>query len=219
MSPPAAGRRRAWLLLIAGLVAGCTRGDQSGEVAGDALFAPLQVSIPRPDFTLLDTHGRPFAFRARTAGTLTFLFFGYTHCPDVCPVHAANIAAALRTLPFEQRQRIRVVFVTVDPARDSAGVVRRWLDAFDPEFIGLRGSVDDVSAVQTALGFGPAFFSAPDSAGAYSVGHVAPVVLFSPDDTARALYPFGTRQADWAKVIPRELRRRQARSPATGTTP
>lgn len=208
-----AGRRRAGVLLIAGLVAGCGRRDQPGKAAGDALYAPVPVSIARPDFTLFDTDGRPFAFRARTAGTLTFLFFGYTHCPDVCPVHMANIAAALRTLSYDERQRVRVVFVTVDPARDSATVVRRWLDAFDPSFIGLRGSIAAVTSAEATLGLGPAVFGAADSTGAYVVGHAAPVVLFSPDDTAHAMYPFGTRQADWVKIIPEQLRRAVASGP------
>lgn len=198
----------AWLpLLSCVMLAACGGHGESGGTIEESQYAPLPVSIARPDFTLTDTHGRPFPFRQRTAGSLTFLFFGYTHCPDVCPLHAANIAAVLRTLSIEDRRRVQVVFVTVDPQRDSATVLRRWLDAFDPQFIGLRGSIDDVSAIESSLGLAPAIADAPDSTGAYAVGHAAPVILFSPDDTARAMYPFGTRQSDWARIIPRELRR------------
>jgi protein SCO1/2 len=205
--------RHATALLIAGVAASAAACGASQ----DPLYEPITAAIARPSFTLTDTHGHPFAFRQRTAGMLTFLFFGYTHCPDVCPVHAANIAAVLRTLSYADRRRVQVVFVTVDPARDSAAVLRRWLDAFDPQFVGLRGSIDSVNAIQTALGLGPAIIPPPDSTGAYTVGHASPVILFSPDDTAHALYPFGTRQSDWAKIIPRELRRKVARPAATGT--
>jgi protein SCO1/2 len=196
---------------LAGVVpAACVGRERDRAPSAASEFAPLTVSIARPDFTLTDTQGRPFSFRQRTAGSLTFLFFGYTHCPDVCPVHAANIASVLRTLSIEDRRRVQVVFVTVDPQRDSAAVLRRWLDAFDPQFIGLRGSADAVSAIEASLGLAPAIAEAPDSTGAYGVGHAAPVILFSPDDTARAMYPFGTRQSDWARIIPRELRRAPA---------
>jgi protein SCO1/2 len=202
----------ARLALVCAALNACDAGDRAVSTGGDSLFASLPVSIARPDFTLTDTDGHPYSFRARTSGTLTFLFFGYTHCPDVCPVHAANIAAVLRTLSIEDRRRVQVVFVSVDPERDSAAVIRRWLDAFDPQFVGLRGSVDTVSAIEKSFGFAPAIPEAKDSTGAYEVGHAAPVILFSPDDTARALYPFGTRQSDWARIIPRELRRAPARA-------
>ena len=99
----------------------------------------LEPPLPRPSFTLTDTRGQPYDFARETRGRLTFLFFGYTNCPDVCPVHVANVAAVLHKLSFEDQQQATFVFVTVDPARDSLPALRAWLDHFDKSFVGLRG--------------------------------------------------------------------------------
>src|SRR5690606_6182779 len=99
----------------------------------------LPEPVPKADFTLPDTDGDPFDFRSRTDGKLTLLFFGYTHCPDVCPVHLANIASALQRLSFEERERVSVVFVSTDPDRDTPQRIREWLDSFDRSFRRPRG--------------------------------------------------------------------------------
>jgi protein SCO1/2 len=166
----------------------------------------LEHARPKPDFTLTGTDGTPFEFRQRTHGEVTLLFFGYTHCPDVCPVHLTNIAATLHRLDPETAQRIKVVFVTTDPARDSLPVLRAWLDHFDPGFIGLRGTLPEVNRVQQALGQPGAFREDSTAAGGdtgYSVAHGAVVLAFTADDSLRVLYPFGIRQADWAADLPR----------------
>src|SRR5713101_108846 len=93
--------------------------------------------LPKPTFTLTDTSGAPFDFWLETQGYVTLLFFGYTHCPDECPLHMANIAASFHKMPTEVRDQVKVVFVTTDPTRDSATVLRAWLDHFDKRFIGL----------------------------------------------------------------------------------
>lgn len=172
----------------------------------------LEPAVPRPTFTLTDTRGAPFEFNKETRGRLTFLFFGYTNCPDVCPVHVANVAAVLHKLPGEDQQKTRFVFVTTDPARDSLPVLRHWLDQFDATFIGLRGDDADVARVMRDLGLPPAVRSVPGPDGRYEVGHPATVIVFTADDSAHVLYPFGTRQLDWAEDIPRLLRVR----PGTG---
>jgi protein SCO1/2 len=166
----------------------------------------LQPAVPRPSFTLTDTRGQVFDFGRETHGLLTFLFFGYTNCPDVCPVHVANVAAVLHTLPFEEQQRARFVFVTTDPARDSLPALRKWLDHFDASFIGLRGDDADVARVMGGLGLPPAGRGPARADGSYDVGHPATVIVFTADDSAHVLYPFGTRQVDWAEDIPRLLK-------------
>ena len=178
----------------------------------------MDVSIPRPSFTLTDTDGKPFAFAERTAGRLTFLEFGYTNCPDVCPVHLANLATVLGKLAPSDRMRITVVFVSVDPDRDSSAVLRKWLDSFDANFIGLRGTSEETDAAQKLVGFGPALIQidAGGAKGATTVSHAAPVVVFTADDTAHVMYPFGTRQTDWTRDIPLLLARRG--QPATAGT-
>ena len=169
--------------------------------AGQLRGAVLPEPLPRPDFTLPDQDGQPYDFAARTAGKLTFLFFGYTYCPDVCPVNMSTLAAALRGLPYEDRQRVAVVFVTVDPERDTPARLKEWLSAFDPEFVGLRGTVEQANAAAARLNLPPAVREPGDSVD-YTVGHAATVVAFSPDGPARVVYPFGTRREDWVHDLP-----------------
>jgi len=160
-----------------------------------------EVSDPVPDFTLTDTAGHPFRFAKEASGFVTLLYFGYTRCPDVCPVHMANLSAVLKDLPWDLRQRIKVVFVTTDPDRDTPVVLRQWLDAFDPGFVGLVGTVAQVNAAQALLGIPPLVQEARGS-GDYIVGHAAQLIAFTPDGRTRVDYPFGTRQADWAHDLP-----------------
>jgi protein SCO1/2 len=184
------------------LAAGCgTEALSRSGYAGVELDPPA----PKPEFVLTDTRGEPFDFRARTGGYLTLLFFGYTHCPDVCPVHLANLAAVLDGLPDSVSREVRVVFVTTDPARDTPARVASWLARFDPDFIGLTGSPAAVERAQAAAGVAPA---RPDSADAadYKVGHAAQVMAYTRDGLGRVVYPAGTRQVDWARDIPRLVR-------------
>ena len=192
-------------------------GPGNGERVVSAESGAVDIGMPRPAFTLTATDGKPFAFADRTVGRLTFLAFGYTNCPDVCPVHMANLATVLAKLAPSDRMRTAVVFVTVDPDRDSSTVLRKWLDTFDSSFIGLRGTREQVDAVQTLVGFGPAIIR-PGANGATTVTHASPVLVFTADDTAHVMYPFGTRQSDWTRDLPRLLARQgRSRTGATAT--
>ena len=175
----------------------------SAESGGSAYRgAKVAPAIPRPSFTLTDTHGQSFDFRAKTDSTVTLLFFGYLNCPDVCPVHLTNIAAVMRNLPFDVTRRVRVVFITTDPARDTPEKLQAWLSTFDPSFVGLRGTPEQVKAIEKSVNVAPAVADAPDASGNYQVGHAAQVIAFTPDDSAHVVYPFGTRQADWMHDLP-----------------
>jgi len=187
--------RTVWCLLA---VAACTPRATALPSGGYHGIA-LDPARPKPDFTLVATDGRPFHFAADTHGIITLLYFGYTYCPDVCPVHMANIAEVLHQMPPEDQERVRVVFVTTDPTRDTPTRLRAWLDNFDPRFIGLIGDMATVNRIQEALGLPPAVPEVGDGprapgGPAYGVGHL----LFTPDDSLRLEYPFGTRQADWS---------------------
>src|SRR5437867_1590105 len=83
--------------------------------------------LPKPRFVLTDTSGAPFDFWQRTQGYVTLLFFGYTYCPDQCPMHMANLGTALKKLPAGTADRVKLIFVTTDPARDTPPVLRPWL--------------------------------------------------------------------------------------------
>jgi len=163
----------------------------------------LQQPIQKIDFTLTTTDGRPFQFRKETDGFVTLLFFGYTYCPDVCPVHMANLASVLRKVPPEQASQIKVIFVTTDPERDTPERLREWLSYFDRRFIGLVGSVEEVNQIQGRLGLGASYLEDRTSDGGYGVAHAAQVLAFTRDNLAHVVYPFGTRQSDWAHDLPK----------------
>lgn len=163
----------------------------------------LEDAPPKPSFILEDANGELFDFTQETDGYSTFLFFGYTSCPDVCPVHMASLAAVRRQLPSELQRKMKVVFVTTDPERDTPERIRAWLANFDPEFVGLRGSKAEVDSIQLSLGLPPSIYEPPDENGFYVVGHASQVLAFSPDGSIRVVYPFGTRQADWKHDIPK----------------
>jgi protein SCO1/2 len=173
--------------------------DPGGGYRGTVLTDPL----PKPSFTLLDTSGAFYDFGARTDGYLTFVFFGYTYCPDVCPDHMANIAAALKGLPDDVSRRVKVVFVTVDPERDSTQRLREWLDIFDPTFVGLTGDIKSVdSAMKRALG--DVYFPITREelgGGKYSVSHAAFVLAYTSDNLAHTVYPSGLQRPDWEHDI------------------
>jgi protein SCO1 len=184
--------------------AGCT-GEARARGEGGYRGVELGRPIPRPGFTLQTTDGRPFDFGHETKGRVTLLFFGYTSCPDICPVHMANIAAIRRRLPYDQQRRLQVVFVTTDPERDTPRHLAGWLAQFDPEFIGLVGDRETVNGIEASIGLPPSMTGPADPAGRYEVGHASQVIAFSPNDSAYVLYPFGTRQSDWEHDLPRLL--------------
>lgn len=196
------------LLIALGLfgLAGCSAG--SPPARPEDLKGPRLVhAFPRPGIALRNADGSAFDFRAETRGTLTFLFFGYTNCPDVCPLHMANLAAAIHSLPPEVQRRLRVIFVTTDPARDTPERLRAWLAKFDSSFVGLSGDSGVVAAAQLSLGMPAAFRDGmlPDSSG-YAIAHGAHLWAFTPDDSAHVVYPLGILRDDLAADIPRLLK-------------
>ncbi|HVM66813.1 MAG TPA: SCO family protein [Acidimicrobiales bacterium] len=196
------------MLVAGGMLIWSSRGSTGDGVPHPhGLDAVIEAPVlPKPDFTLTDTSGRPFSLPAETNGYVTLLYFGYTHCPDICPTHMADIALGLRDVPQSVRSRIKVVFVTTDPHRDSPSVIRHWLDSFDPSFIGLTGSDGAITAAETSVGMPPAEVE-PLGNGNYSVSHAAWVVAFTPDNLAHAIYPAGLDTPDvWAHDMPRLVR-------------
>ncbi|HSQ30485.1 MAG TPA: SCO family protein, partial [Gemmatimonadaceae bacterium] len=188
------GLRRAALLTVTLGALGC--GDARATALQGLRGVRLSPTQPKPDFTLTATDGRPFNFKADTKGTVTLLYFGYTNCPDVCPVHLTNIAGALKRMSPEDRAKVRVVFVTTDPARDTPQRLRQWLDNFDTHFVGLSGTAESVNQIQARLGLPPATMemmdsTAPGPRAGYGVGHAAQVLAFTPDDSLRTEYPNG----------------------------
>jgi protein SCO1 len=187
------------LLALAGCGASAASGDGSGSGSGavstkpselndhtDSTYAGLGLTPPqpRPQFTLSDTAGKPYRFGRATAGKPTLLYFGYTHCPDVCPTTLADIAQALQAAPVAIRQATQVVFVTTDVKRDTATVLRTYLKQFDPglpnPFVGLTGSQAQIDAAQAA-----AHVTLAQDEGQT---HSAQVLLYGSDDYAHVAF-------------------------------
>jgi protein SCO1/2 len=193
----------ALALLAAGFTVGFVRGDGDDAAAGDWAGTVLSEPLEKPAIVLSDTNGRAYDLRAETEGKLTVLFFGYTSCPDVCPASLHTIDKTLATMPADVRANTEVVFVSVDPERDSPGVIRRYLDGFDRAFVGLTGTSRQLLEAQDVANVPRSTFEEPDEDGFYLVGHATQMIAYSPDGVARIVYPFGTRQSDWARDLPR----------------
>ena len=157
--------------------------------------------LPKPRFVLIDTSGAPFDFWPRTQGYVTLLFFGYTYCPDQCPMHMANLGMALKKMPAGIADQVKLVFVTTDPARDVTAVLRRWLDHFDRRFIGLTGTESAIGAVQRVAGVPPAKKTGPAD-GNYAVAHANFVLAYTKDNLAHLIYPGGVSKDDWVHDLP-----------------
>ncbi len=203
----------ALLLLIGGLTTLLAVASSDEDSPPHLIFggpqqyhgAYLLPPLPRPDFTLTDTADQPFAFKKATNEQLTLLFFGYTHCPDVCPTTMADIAAGLGQLSAEARASVKVVFVTTDPRRDKPGVLREWLDNFDPSFVGLTGTQTDINRLLESLRL-PNPAQSEMSQDGYIVSHSSDVLLFTPDNVAHLVYVGGAAAADWAADLTKLLR-------------
>ena len=180
--------------------AGCGGSGSSGVATtapppANGLRGLVPQPLPRtPQFTLTDTSGRPFDFAARTRGKLAYLYFGYTHCPDACPATMDELLYALRRQRESVRRQVEVVFVTVDPRRDTRRRLRAWLDHFSPSFVGLRGTESQIEQAEQAAGI-------PFVRGVYTQ-HSSFVLPFSPDGRAHVVYAQGFRPDDYAHDLP-----------------
>jgi protein SCO1/2 len=181
------------------------------DSAPTSLFDGDQVTDPfaKPDVTLTDSAGKPFNLVAGTAGKLTLLYFGYTHCPDVCPTTMATLAALLKALPAADAAKIDVVFVSTDPTRDTPAVLHTWLGQFDPGFIGLTGSFATIqkAASSVSIAIEPPVATA---GGGYTVTHGAEVIAFDTAGKGYLVYTAGTSVAQFRHDIPLILAGRDA---------
>ncbi|MFP3881565.1 MAG: SCO family protein [Actinomycetota bacterium] len=184
------------LLTLALIPAACRAPVTSDELQGVVVDPPKE----KASFTLTDTSGDVYEFAAETEGKLTLLYFGYVNCPDICPVHLAQIAEVFDRVPDVARQT-EVVFVSVDPGRDSPAEIREFLDGFDSRFVGLTGTEEELEAAQEAAGVPPAVMVENEDDGGYTVDHAGWVIAYAPDSLNHSIYPFGTRQSEWTNDL------------------
>ena len=136
------------ILLLATLIVGCGQtavSDSEREFAG----AYVNSDKPVPDFTLNSADG-PVSL-SDFAGKYVFLYFGYTFCPDICPGTLSNLAAVRKELG-DDADKMQVIMVSVDPQRDTPEVLAKYTQHFDPTFIGLTGTKEEIDAAGEPLG-------------------------------------------------------------------
>lgn len=182
------------IVVVAGYVVGMGLGGGSSRspaaYPGATVVTASQV-VGKPDITLTDTDGQPYDLATATARRVTLVYFGYTHCPDICPVNVALAAEAVHGLPAAERTKVTVVFVTTDPTRDTPPVIKSWLAKFtgafpgDPTFVGLTAPQTKIQEAEhqlhMLLSFAPQM---NNPAGSYNVAHAGYTLIYSPDGFA-----------------------------------
>lgn len=187
---------RGWagLLATAVLLTGCAKSDLATQGFNGS---ELKDAWTVPGTGLRDTDGAAYSLAADTDKPVTLVFFGYTNCPDICSMVLANLTGALARLDDGERERVDVVFVTTDPARDDAAALRRYLDAFDEDYVGLTGPMPEITAV--AEGFHVFFENAEKlPTGGYDVVHDDHVFVVDEADEVPLLWSRETSQAQYA---------------------
>ncbi|SNS19983.1 protein SCO1/2 [Noviherbaspirillum humi] len=191
---------RASSVLLAGLLGlsavllgACDRQSDSGGM----ILSPVNSSFKNTDvtglgyardFQLTDHTGKTRAL-ADFKGKAVVVFFGYTHCPDVCPTTMAEMAATMKQLG-QDADRVQVLFVTVDPERDTPELLAKYVPAFDPRFLGLTGSPEAVDKV--AKEFKVFYQKVPGKTpGSYTIDHTAGSYVFDPQGRIRLFVRHG----------------------------
>jgi len=166
---------------VLGALAGYLLSPQRDRTPPSVAIPGLLWPNPKPlaPFELLDHTGAAFNLQ-RLAGKWTFLFFGYTHCPDICPSTMATLARVASHLAPEVRRGTQFVFVSVDPARDTRRHLAEYVRYFDPAFVGVSAELNALDALTRQLGI-VHIRGNPDPQGEYVVDHSAAVLLIDPE--------------------------------------
>ncbi|HEX3721149.1 MAG TPA: SCO family protein [Nitrolancea sp.] len=169
-------------------------GDRGAAIHGSA-FDP---NTPAPNFTLEEAGNKQVQLND-FRGKVVLLYFGYTYCPDICPTTLATIARARASLGADA-SKVQFVMVTVDPKRDTPARLDAYVQKFDPSFVGLSGTLAQITPIASEYGI---YFQAqsPDSTGGYSVDHTAAVTLIDPQGQRRLLESYGTTSDQFATDI------------------
>jgi len=177
----------------------------------DTAVRPL---APAPPLRLSDQEGRRFDL-ASLRGEPVLVFFGYTHCPDVCPTNLADVRDALKLVD----QKVGVVFVTIDPARDDAAAMKQYVDYYQSGFIGLTGTDDEIRTVAEAWGVSYARVESTSAAG-YAMAHTAETFLVDAEGRLRHRIWFGAGpEIVAARINGLATEARESPAPTTASTP
>lgn len=156
----------------------------------------IAIESPRPAYDFALSSGEADTVRLSDfRGKVVALFFGYTFCPDVCPTTLTELNQALLALGPDSTD-VQVLYVSVDPERDTPLRAQQYAQAFNPTFVGLSGSSDDIARVAGAYGVFYQRQAAPDSAAGYLMQHTASVLVIDRQGLLRTLWPFGASGDD-----------------------
>jgi len=138
------------LVVLALVASACGGGD--GSASGTTTLTGIDhAAYKLSDVSLTDTDGQPFSLAKDATKPLTLVFFGYTNCPTECPIVMSSLSSAMTRLDDADRQDVDVVFVTTDPSRDTTAVLRKYLDRYDPSFIGLTGKLATIVKLSESM--------------------------------------------------------------------
>ncbi len=186
--------RHLFLVLLMSVLAACKPAVEANKlVATDITGADFGQTL-----SLTDHMGKPRTL-TEFKGKAVALFFGYTHCPDVCPTTMVDLKQTMKLLG-PRADELQVLFVTLDPERDTQEVLAKFVPSFDARFIGLRGSVEEIAA--TAKTF-KIFASKVQSAGksGYTIDHSAGMYVFDKAGKIRLYINYGEKPVDMASDI------------------
>ncbi len=175
----------AAVAMVAGVVLGGLILPRDVEVESATLLNPAR---PLPEFELIRDDATAMT-RADLTGDWSLMFFGFTHCPDICPTTLETLAAVKRRLEREGEPAPRVIFTSVDPERDDPETLADYVHYFDPAFVGVTGDREAIDRLTGELGIISARVWDEDRTG-YTVDHSASVLLIDPEARVRAV--FGT---------------------------
>lgn len=184
-------RTRSWLLVALIVVAALLgawllkpvlQPKPALTLSSGQLYPQAKALAP---FALLDQNGQAFS-NDKLQGKWSFVFFGYTTCPDICPTTLTVFSQLLKQLPPAYQADTQAIFATVDPERDTVDQLRQYMPFFHPELIGLTGAPAATDAFARDLGV--AYSKVPQEGGAYLVDHSVRVFLLNPNGERHALF-------------------------------
>ena len=137
------------------------------------------------DFELLDVNAAPIT-QSVFEDQWSIVFFGYTHCPDVCPITLHTMKNVVSKISEQQQIKPQIVFMSVDPVRDTSEIMKNYISFFDEEFVGITGDRNAMHALTSSLGIVASFTANPDDPENYIVDHTASLLLIDPQKRLRA---------------------------------
>ncbi|MGW3285961.1 SCO family protein [Streptomyces sp. NPDC001002] len=177
--------------------------EDTSQKAATVLDKPFE----KPDLVLTDTKGEKYDLRKETAGRPTLIYFGYTHCPDICPLTMNNLAVAKKQLSKAEQDKLRIVFVTTDPGRDTPAELGKWLKGIDSQIVGLTGDFATIQAGARTMGISIEPTHKDKKTGKVVSVHGTQVIAFSPKTNGGyVLYGEDATVDDYTKDLPKLIK-------------